>query len=98
MLRNFGLICEANPDIAYLPTQDFKNSIDDYIDLITHLNSDYDISSKFDLIIKTGDRLHIIDFKTSKKEESDQFQLRFYKVLAEERFNLPICAQVHGKL
>src|SRR3954466_13361965 len=53
-------------------------------------NDNYDISGKFYLIIKAGDRLHIIDFKTSKKEESDFFQLRFYKVLAEEKFKIPV--------
>jgi ATP-dependent exoDNAse (exonuclease V) beta subunit len=90
MLRNFYKLCDANPGIAFLPAQDLKRSIEDYKNLITHLNDNYDISGKFDLIVKAGDRLHIIDFKTSKKEESDFFQLRFYKVLAEEKFKIPV--------
>src|SRR5918912_462716 len=76
MLRNFYKICETNPDIAFLPTQDLKRSIEGYKNLITHINDSFDISGKFDLILKTSGRLHIIDFKTSKKEESDFFQLR----------------------
>jgi PD-(D/E)XK nuclease superfamily len=91
MLRNFYKICEINPDIAFLPTNDFKKSIEDYKNLIMRLNDDYDISGKFDFIIKTPNgRLHIIDFKTGKSKEADNFQLRFYKVLAEEKFKIPV--------
>jgi putative RecB family exonuclease len=67
-----------------------KRSIEDYKNFITRLNDNYDISGKFDLVIKPDGRLHIIDFKTGKKEESDNFQLRFYKLLAEERFHIPV--------
>lgn len=91
MLKNFYTICDKNPDILFLPTNDFRKSIEDYKNLIVHLNKDYDISGKFDLIIKTDNKkLHIIDFKTGKSEEKDDFQLRFYRVLAEKRFNIPV--------
>lgn len=90
MLKNFYKICETNPDIIFLPTNDFRKSIEDYKNLITNLSENYDISGKFDLVIKSDDSLHIIDFKTSKKEDGDNFQLRFYKVLAEEKFKIPV--------
>ena len=91
MLRNFLKMADFNLEIEYLPTDDFKRSIDDYLNLITPLSQDFDISGKFDLIIKNNkDSLHIIDFKTGKNENGDDFQLRFYKVLAEENFKKPV--------
>ncbi|KPJ70473.1 hypothetical protein AMJ51_01750, partial [Microgenomates bacterium DG_75] len=53
-------------------------------------NDNYDISGKFDLITKDNDGLHVIDFKTSKKEEMDPFQLDFYQLLAELNFDQPV--------
>lgn len=91
MLRNFLKITEESPTIHYLPTEDFRHSIKDYQSLITSLNDNYDISGKFDLITKDEDDfLHVIDFKTSKKEETNQFQLDFYQLLAELKFNIPV--------
>jgi len=91
MLRNFLKISEENPTVRYLPTKNFRHSIKDYQDLIVALNDDYDISGKFDLIIQNDDgSLHIIDFKTAKKEETDPFQLDFYQLLAELNFNKPV--------
>ena len=91
MLRNFLKIAEIAPDFKYLPTDNLKKSIDDYINLITPISKDYDISGKFDLIINEGEFLHIIDFKTGKNEEgADDFQLKFYKLLAEEKFKKPV--------
>jgi putative RecB family exonuclease len=91
MLKKFLTIAETEPEIEYLPTQDFKKSISDYTDLITPLNKDFDISGKFDLIVKNEDgSLQVIDFKTGKREEEDYFQLRFYKLLAEENFQKPV--------
>lgn len=90
MLRNFLKMAEENPAIHYLPTEDFRHSIKDYQDLIVSLNNDYDISGKFDLITQDNDGLHIIDFKTAKREETDPFQLDFYQLLAELNFNKPV--------
>lgn len=91
MLMNFYKLDLINPPIYYLPTQDLKHSIEDYKDLIQPLDDESEISGKFDLILKNNDgTLHIIDFKTSKKEEVQEFQLRFYKTLAEMNFNLPV--------
>lgn len=91
MLKKFFEITEVEPEIEYLPTKDFKKSISDYTDLITPLNKDFDISGKFDLITKNEDgSLQVIDFKTGKREEEDYFQLRFYKLLAEENFKKPV--------
>jgi len=83
-------MAEENPAIHYLPTEDFRRSIKDYQDLIVSLNDDYDISGKFDLITQDNDGLHIIDFKTAKKEKTDPFQLDFYQLLAELNFNKPV--------
>ena len=90
MLDNFFNIANKNPDITYLPTSDFKHSIDDYKNLITPISKEVDISGKFDLVVNNGDSLEVVDFKTGKKEESKDFQLRFYKALAEEKFQKPV--------
>jgi len=90
MLKNFFGIAELEPEIEYLPTRDLRRSMDDYLNLITPLNQDFDISGKFDLITRVNDdSLHIVDFKTGKRKDDD-FQLRFYKVLAEENFKKPV--------
>lgn len=87
MLKNFFKMFHSAGKIHFLPTKDLKNSIDDYKNLITKLSESYDISGKFDLILlEEDDSLYIIDFKTSKAEDRDSFQLNFYKVLAEGRF------------
>lgn len=91
MLKNFLKMALAEPEIEYLPTQDFSRSIEDYKNLIKPLSEDFDISGKFDLIIRNDDgSLHVIDFKTGKKEDDDDFQLKFYKLLAEENFQKPV--------
>lgn len=91
MLANFSQIAETGPELEYLPTKNFRQSIEDYQNLITPLSKDFDISGKFDLVARNkDDSLHIIDFKTSKKEDGDYFQLRFYKLLAEENFKKPV--------
>lgn len=91
MLENFFKFSEIEPIIEFLPTKDIRKSIDDYINLITPLNDNFDISGKFDLVTKNKDEsLNIIDFKTSKKEEANFSQLRFYKLLAELKFKKPV--------
>jgi len=90
MLKNFFSMQIKDSKIVYLPTSDIRNSIQDYQNLITPINENFDISGKFDLITENEDGiLHIIDFKTGKNEDSDSFQLKFYKVLAEEKFGKP---------
>ena len=90
MLDNFIEMLEEDFEIEYLPTDDFYHSIKDYQDLIIPLSNDFDISGKFDLVAREGDSLHIVDFKTGKREEENPFQLRFYKILAEEKFKKPV--------
>lgn len=90
LLLNFFQIAEPEPQISYLPTQDLKNSIEDYKNLVINLNEDYQLSGKLDLILGKEGGLHIIDFKTGKREEVDDFQLRFYKLLVEENFEKPV--------
>ncbi len=90
MLRNFLKIADSSPSLEYLPTNNFTRSIEDYINLITPLTEDFDISGKFDLITRKGNSLHIIDFKTGKQKDVDYFQLRFYKLLAESKFEKPV--------
>lgn len=91
MLENFFQMAEVDPEIEYLPTKNFGRSFDDYKKLIIPLSDNFDISGKFDLIARNKDNsLHVIDFKTGKKENGDLFQLRFYKVLAEENFKKPV--------
>ncbi len=90
MLDNFFRMLGDDFEIEYLPTADFYHSIKDYQDLITPLSNDFDISGKFDLVARDGESLHLVDFKTSKREEENPFQLRFYKILAEEKFKKPV--------
>ncbi len=91
MLVNFFQIAEHHPNIKYLPTEDPDNSIDDYINLVTPINDQFNISGKFDLIVQEKNNLlHIIDFKTGQSNFADSFQLRFYKLLAESKFNQPV--------
>lgn len=91
MLKNFFQMASPEPEIEYLPTKDFRRSIEDYQRLVKPISKDFDISGKFDLVAKDeGGSLQVIDFKTSKKEEADHFQLRFYKALAEENFQKPV--------
>jgi len=91
MLKNFLKMALIEPEIEYLPTQDLRHSITDYNDLITPLAEDFKISGKFDLVIRDRDgSCQIIDFKTGKREESQPFQLKFYKVLAEKKFQKPV--------
>jgi len=91
MLKNFFSMQIKDSKIVYLPTSDIRHSIQDYQNLITPINENFDISGKFDLITENEDgALHIIDFKTGKNEDSDNFQLKFYKVLAEEKFGKPV--------
>lgn len=90
LLLNFLKIAEFEPTIGYLPTKDLKNSIEDYKNLIIHLDKDCQLSGKFDLILKEAEGLQVVDFKTGKSNDVNDFQLRFYKLLAEENFKKPV--------
>ncbi len=91
MLKNFFSMQPKNLKIEYLPTPDLRHSIQDYQNLIKPLNENFDISGKFDLIAQNEDEtLQVIDFKTGKREDNNNFQLKFYKVLAEENFQKPV--------
>lgn len=77
--------------IKFLPTKDLKRSIEDYKKLIKPISEEFDISGKFDLIIKgENNSLEVIDFKTGKSENDNHFQLKFYKLLVELNFNQPV--------
>jgi len=91
MLENFLAMAEVNPEIEFLPTNNFKRSISDFKNFITNINEDFDISGKFDLLTKNPDgSLNIIDFKTAKRQEDENFQLKFYKLLAELKLKKPV--------
>lgn len=77
--------------IKFLPTKNILQSIEDYKKLIKPLNSDFDVSGKFDLVLELDDKnLSVVDFKTGKSEEKNDFQLKFYKLLAELNFLKPV--------
>jgi CRISPR/Cas system-associated exonuclease Cas4 (RecB family) len=86
MLINFYNIFEVKGEIKFLPTKTLLQSIEDYKKLIKPLNKDYDVSGKFDLVLKGEKGLEVVDFKTGKSERKDPFQLEFYKLLAEMNF------------
>ena len=87
LLKNFFELEDINPSLFLIPTKDVKYSFGDYKDMIQSLNDEISISGKFDRIdqLKNGN-LRIIDFKTGKKKD-DNFQLEFYKLLAELNFD-----------
>jgi CRISPR/Cas system-associated exonuclease Cas4 (RecB family) len=90
MLVNFQKLYDHNLKIRFLPTKNTQRSIEDYKKLIQPISKDYDISGKLDLAVDLNDHLGVIDFKTSKKQEKDIFQLKFYKLLAELNFQKPV--------
>lgn len=90
LLKNFFELDKPSPPIFYLPTKEIKDSYNDYEELIRSLNEKFFISGKFDRIDKLEDgSLRIVDFKTGKNNEDD-FQLIFYKLLAEMNFQIPV--------
>jgi len=91
MLLNFFKTFDQKKEIKFLPTKDLKRSIEDYKKLIKPISEEFDISGRFDLIIKgENNSLEVIDFKTGKSENDNHFQLQFYKLLAELNFNQPV--------
>ncbi len=91
MLETFFSMAPAGSEFEFLPTQNFRRSIEDYEKLITYLTDDFDISGKFDLVTRNPDgSLNIIDFKTGKKDQPEDLQMTFYRVLAELRFKKPV--------
>jgi len=91
MLINFFQTYNREQKIKLLPIKDLTRSIEDYKNLIKPISADFDISGKFDLVLEPEEgSLAVVDFKTSKREESDDFQLQFYKLLAELNFKTPV--------
>jgi len=91
MLKNFLMMPPLTDDFEFLPTDNLVRSIEDYHRLITPMTEDFDISGKFDLVIRNPEgSLEIVDFKTGKREEIDSFQMFFYKALAEMKFGKPV--------
>jgi putative RecB family exonuclease len=86
MLLNFYYIFEIKGKIKFLPTGNLLQSIEDYKKLVKPLNSDYDISGRFDLVLEGKRGLEVVDFKTGKREKKDSFQLDFYRLLGEMNF------------
>lgn len=86
LLKNFIKFKDFSPKIFYLPAKNIRYSFDDYKDMIKPISADFSISGKFDRIdVLDNGNLRVIDFKTG-KNESDSFQLEFYKLLAEINF------------
>jgi len=86
-LKNFFEMVDKEPNFFFLPTENIKNSFCDYQEMITPIEENISISGKFDRVDKIdNDSLRVIDFKTSRNNNSDYFQLEFYKLLAELNF------------
>lgn len=90
LLLQFQKHFAFDQEIEYLPTKNITRSIDDYKKLIQDLNPAVQISGKFDLILKTKQGLAVVDFKTGRSEDQSDFQLKFYKLLAELNFDQPV--------
>lgn len=91
LLANFYKTFDRKIKIKLLPTRNIKRSIDDYKKLIKPVNDDFDVSGKLDLVLDLDNNsLEVVDFKTGKSEEKDDFQLRFYKLLTELNFSQPV--------
>ncbi len=90
LLKNFFEMEKESPSLFLIPTVKIKDSFEDYEKMIKPLNKDFSISGKFDRIDKLDDgSLRVIDFKTG-NNESDHFQLEFYKLLAELNFKTKV--------
>lgn len=91
MLINFNKTFNKSAEIKFLPTDKLNRSIEDYKKLIKPISKDFDISGKFDLVLNLpNSSLEVVDFKTGKENNNNNFQLEFYKLLAELNFNLPV--------
>ncbi len=89
LLKNFFEIEEEKPSLFLVPTAKIRDSFEDYEKMIKPLNDNFSISGKFDRIDKLEEGLRVVDFKTG-NNESDHFQLEFYKLLAELNFDAKV--------
>jgi RecB family exonuclease len=56
----------------------------------TGVNETLEFMGKIDRVDETADGLHIIDYKTSKEEREDEWQLPMYAVMAKQFFGKPV--------
>lgn len=54
------------------------------------LSDSLSLTGKVDRIDEEDDGLHIVDYKTGKKQDDDDFQVMIYVLLAKEKFGRPI--------
>lgn len=54
------------------------------------IRPDIQLMGRIDRIDQTAEGLHLIDYKTSKEERDDPYQLPIYAILAHQRFQQPI--------
>lgn len=78
-----------NVKFTFLPAKNFKNSFNDYKKSISKVTDTASIGGKLDLALEEDRGVHVIDFKTGKEQKND-FQLRFYKLLVENWMQKPV--------
>jgi len=91
ILTRFCHSQDLAPDIAYLPEKEKENEFIKANFLKVNVRSDVTLAGKIDRIDKseTGEVYHLIDYKTGKSEQNDDFQLMAYSILATEALGMP---------
>ncbi len=90
LLKSFYNMEKENCSLFLIPTAKIRDSFEDYEKMIKPINEDFSLSGKFDRIDRLKDgTLKVVDFKTG-NNESDHFQLEFYKLLAEMNFDAKV--------
>lgn len=95
ILKGFYQTQDLSPTIAYLPEIEKEGEFIDANFLKVPLQSDVILAGKIDRIDKDppgADKggFHLIDYKTGKSEEDDEFQLMVYSILAEGALGKPL--------
>jgi len=84
MLLNFYKF-QTNPEhIFYVPNPQSREET-----IKVKINDKYSLQGKIDRIDKTKKGLHIIDYKTGKRED-DEFQVMTYVLIAKNKYQIPV--------
>lgn len=89
ILKRFYQTRDLSPTITYLPEIEKEGEFVDANFLKVPLQSDVVLAGKIDRIDREEGGFHLIDYKTGKSEEDDEFQLMVYSILAEEALGKP---------
>ncbi len=90
LLRRFVQEQNLRPEIAYLPQTEEEGKFVKENLLSFSLEPGIILQGKIDRIDREAEGYHLIDYKTSRSEEHDHFQLFAYAILARQALGKPI--------